>query len=109
MERHVEGNMLHQDEWSMYTTPPEFPLLSVLLKNLLVHGMTPLLILHVPPFNHSCITLSLEVQIQNSLLHSDLKTLGFCREAFQDIFWATRPSRTLEFISQHLLFKRALT
>ena len=38
METHLEGNMLHQDEWVMFTTPPEFPLLSVLLRNVLVHG-----------------------------------------------------------------------
>ena len=57
METHLEGNMLHQDEWSMSNTPPEFPLLSVLLRNLLVHGMTSLLIVHVPPFIHSCVTL----------------------------------------------------
>ena len=43
METHLEGNILHQDEWSMSTAPPEFPLLSVLLRNLLVH---------VPPFIH---------------------------------------------------------
>ena len=69
--------MLHEDEWIMSTTPLEFILLSVLLRNLLVHGMTSPLIVHVPPFIHSCITLSLEVQIQNRLLHSDLQTQGY--------------------------------
>ena len=47
--------MLHQDEWSMSTTPREFHILNMLLRNLLVHGMTSLLIVHVPPFIHSCI------------------------------------------------------
>ena len=48
--------MLHQDEWSMSTTPHEFPLLSVLLRNLRVPGMTSLLIVDVPPFIRSWIT-----------------------------------------------------
>ena len=82
MERHLEENILHQDEWSMSTTPLEFRLLSVLLRNLLVHGMTSLLIVHVPPFIQSCITLSFKFQIQNRLLHSDLKSQGYYPEAF---------------------------
>ena len=59
METHFEGNMLHKDEWSMSTTPPESPLLSVLLINLLVHCMTSLLIVHFPFFSHSCLTLKI--------------------------------------------------
>ena len=85
--------MLHQDEWSMSTTPLEFPLLIVLLRNLLVHGMTSLLIVHVPPFIHSCITLSFEVQILNSLFQDT----SYHPEAFQDILehqGPHEPSRT---------------
>ena len=62
MERHLEGNILHQDEWSMSTTPSELPLLSVLLRNLLIHGMISQLKVHGPPSIHSCITLLFEVQ-----------------------------------------------
>ena len=74
--------MLHQDEWSMYITPPEFPLPSVLLRNFLVHGMTSLLIVHVRPFIHSCITLSFQVHIQSRLLHSDLQTQSYHPKGF---------------------------
>ena len=107
MERHSEGNILHQDEWSMSTIPHEFPLLSVLLINLLVHGMTSLLIVHVPPFIHSYITLSFQVHIQSRLLHYDLKTQSYHPEAFQDTSRTPRPSRTLKNRDQHLLSKRA--
>ena len=62
--------MLHQDELSISTTPLEFHLLSVHLKNLFVHGMTSLLIVHVPPLIHSCIAWSFEVQIKNRLFYS---------------------------------------
>ena len=40
METHFKGNMLHQDEWRMSTTPSEFPLLSVLLKICPLHDFT---------------------------------------------------------------------
>ena len=39
METHLEGNMLHLDEYSMFTAPLELLVLSVLLINLLFHGM----------------------------------------------------------------------
>ena len=52
METHLEGKILHQDERSMSTSPLKFPLLRVLLRNLHVHGMTSLLIVHVPLFIH---------------------------------------------------------
>ena len=74
--------MLHQDEWSISTTHPEFPLLNVLLRYLFVHGMTSLLIVHVPPFIHSYITLSFALQIQNRLLRSDLMTQYYHEEEF---------------------------
>ena len=93
METHLKGNILHQDEWSRSTTPREFHLLSVLLRNLPVHRMSSLLIVHVPPFIHSCTTLSFEVQIQNRLLHSNLNTPVHHPQAFQDIL---RTSRTLK-------------
>ena len=70
----------------MSTTPPEFCLLSVLLRNLLVHGRTSLLVVHVPPFIHSCITMSSEAQIQNRLLHFVLETQDYHLEATQDIY-----------------------
>ena len=107
METHLERNILHQDEWSMSTTPPIFPLLSVLLRNLLVFGMTSLLIVHVPPINHSCITLSFEVKLQSCLLHSDLKTQGYHPQAFQDTSRTPRTSRTIKNMDQHLLSNRA--
>ena len=44
--------------------------------------MTSLLIVHVPSFIRACITLSFEVQIQNRLLHADLKTQGYHAKAF---------------------------
>ena len=65
MVTHLGENMLHQDEWIMSTTPSEFPLFSVLLMSLLVYGTISLLTVHVPPFFHSCITLSFEIQIPN--------------------------------------------
>ena len=76
METHLEGNILHEDEWSMSTTSHEFPLLSVLLRNLVVHSlcMTQLLIVHVPPFFYSCLSLSFQVKIHICLSHSDLNT-----------------------------------
>ena len=95
METDLEGNILHQDEWSMYTTPPVFPPLSVLLRNLFVHGMISLLKDHVPPFIHSCIPLLFELQIQNRLLRSLLKTQGYHPSVIQDTPRPTRPSRTL--------------
>ena len=98
--------MLHQDEWSMSSTPLEFPLLSVLLRNLTVHGMTSLLIVHVPPFIHSCITLSFEVRIQNRLLHYVFKTQGYHAKAFLDIYRTPISSKTLENRAQHFLPKR---
>ena len=42
MERHLEGNIRHQDECRMSSKPLEFPLLSVLLRNILVHDMASL-------------------------------------------------------------------
>ena len=86
--------MLHQDEWSMSITPLEFPLLSVLFRNFLIHGMTSLLMIHEPPSIHSCIPLSFEVQIQNHLLHFVLKTQGYHPNAFQDTSRTPRPSTT---------------
>ena len=77
--------MLHQGECGMFITPPEFPLLRVLLRNLLVHGMTSLFIVHVTPFIHSWITLSFEAQTQKRLLHSVLKTQGYHPQTFQDL------------------------
>ena len=82
---HLDKNMLHQVEWIMSTTPLEFLLLSVLLRNLLVHGMASLLIVHVPQFIHSCITLSFEVQIFSCLFHSVLKTQCYHLQAFEYI------------------------
>ena len=63
----------------MSTTPTKVPLLRVLLRNLLVHGIASILIVHIPPFIHSCITSSFEVQIQNIWLHSDPQTEGYER------------------------------
>lgn len=40
MEPDLEGNILHVDEWSMSTTPPHFPLLSVFLSNFHVQAMS---------------------------------------------------------------------
>ena len=91
------------------TTPLKFPLLSVHLRNLFDHGMTSLLIVHVPQLIHSCITLSFRVQIQNRLLHSDLKTQGYLAKAFQDTSRTLRPSRTLKNRDQHFLLQRAHT
>ena len=67
----------------MSTTPPEFPLLRVLLINLLVHGMTPPLLVHVPPFIHACITLFFQLQIQNHF------------KTFQEHQEPQEPSRTM--------------
>ena len=54
MEAPLEGNMLHSHEWSMKSTPPHFPLLSVLLRSLLVQAMYPLLkSMYHPSFIHS--------------------------------------------------------
>ena len=81
----------------MSTTPLEFPLLRVLLRNILVHGISSLLIVHVPPFIHSCITLSFQVQIQNRLLHSDLKTKAIIQNYFKTLLQyqaLQTPSRT---------------
>ena len=69
---------------------------SVLLKDLLVQGMTPLLIVHVSPFIYSCITLSFEVQIQSRWFHSDLKAQCYHLKVFQDTSRVPRPSRTLK-------------
>ena len=67
--------------------------------------MTSLLIVHIPPFIHSYITLSFEVR----LLHSDLKRKGYHPEALQDTSTTRRTSRTIKNKDQHLLSKRALT
>ena len=92
----------------MSTTLPTFRLLNVLLVDLLVHGMTSLLVVLVPPFIHSCITLSLEVQIHNHLLHPDLKTQGYQQNTLKGIFTARKPSIILKNRDLHLLSKGAL-
>ena len=54
VELDLEGNMLHQDEWSMSSAPPHFPLLSVLLRSLLVQAMSHYLnTMYLPLFIHA--------------------------------------------------------
>ena len=71
MEPHLEGNMLHQDEWSMSSTPPHFPLLSVLLRNYLVQASKH----HV---SHYLNTLYLPSFIQAYLSHLNSKSRTVC-------------------------------
>ena len=53
VEPKLEGNMLHPHAWSMSTTPPHFPLLSVLLRSLLVQVMSRYLkTMYHPSFKH---------------------------------------------------------
>ena len=54
MEADLEGNIPHVDEWSMSTTPPHIPLLSVLLSNFHVQAMSHYLkSMYHPSFIHS--------------------------------------------------------
>ena len=54
MEADLEGNIPHVDEWSMSTTPPHFPLLSVFPSNFHVLVMTHYLkSMYHPSFIHS--------------------------------------------------------
>ena len=89
--------MLHQDEWSISTTHSEFPLLSVLCRNLLVNGMTSLLIVHVPHFIHSCITLRSSTNPKPFVAFSSLDTWL----SFRGILWHFLNIKTLKNPEEH--------
>ena len=103
------GGKLHQDEWSMSTTPPESTLLSVFLTKLTcpLHDFTaysPCTTLH--SFMHNFVFVA---KIHNYLLHYIPKPQGYHPQVFEDIFLSIRPSRSLKNRDRHFVSKRALT
>ena len=85
VEPDLEGNILHQDEWSMSSTPPHFHLLNVLLISLLVQVMSQYLkTTYHPSFiqaylsylkSKSKIICCIRISSRKAIIHQSYKTI----------------------------------